>query len=295
MSPTVWRLGEVLKEATAFLESRRIESPRLNAERLLARMLAVTRIDLYLRFEQPLTPEEREHYKALLRRRADHEPLQYILGETEFMSLPFLVTPDVLIPRPETEILVEKAVEKFQAFPSPAILDVGTGSGCIAVSLARYLKGARITAADVCTKALAVAAANAEKNGLAERIRFRLLDVRDPEAGADLGGAFDAVVANPPYVAAAEWGGLPEEIRFYEPREALCDEGDGYTFYRYIASRAFRWLRPDGLILLETGDGQAGKVRDIFSERGYFSEGVYSDLNGTSRVVCLGVPQRNQE
>lgn len=287
VSESVWRLGPVLQEASAFLRSRQTENPRLNAERLLAHVLGLTRIDLYLQFDKPLTMEEREAYKTLLRRRAGHEPLQYILGETEFMSLPFRVTPDVLIPRPETELLVEKLVERFQSVPSPMFLDIGTGSGCIAVSLAHYLPEAQITAVDLSQSALQIASGNAEANGVAERIRFIPLDIRNPESPEKWDGLFDAFVSNPPYLALSEWDGLAEEIRAHEPRIALCDEGDGLAFYRLIAEKAASWLKPGGTVCLEVGDGQAPFVRDIFKGRNYQTEDIHADLNGIERVFIF--------
>jgi len=280
-------LGPVLQEATVFMRSRQIENPRLNAERLLAHVLSLTRIDLYLQFDKPLTTEEREAYKMLLRRQAGHEPLQYILGETEFMSLPFRVTPDVLIPRPETEILVEKVIERVQTVPSPTFLDIGTGSGCIAVSLAHYLPGARITAVDRSESALKIASENAEANGVADRIQFMPLDIRNPEPPEKWDGLFDAIVSNPPYVALSEWDRLTEEIRIHEPRIALCDEGDGLAFYRLIAEKTASWLKPEGTICLETGDGQTVSVQNIFKRNGFRTESIHADLNGIDRVLIF--------
>jgi release factor glutamine methyltransferase len=287
VSGSVWRLGPVLQEASGFLQSRQIENPRLNAERLLAHVLNLTRIDLYLQFDKPLTMEEREAYKTLLRRRAGHEPLQYILGGTEFMSLSFRVTPDVLIPRPETEILVEKVIERFRTVPSPTFLDIGTGSGCIAIGLAHSLPEAQITAVDVSEKALKIAFGNAEVNGVKGRIHFMPLDIRSPESPDILNEAFDAIVFNPPYVALTEWDRLAEEIRAHEPRIALCDEGDGLVFYRLIAEKAASWLKPEGFICLEAGDRKAAAIREIFEKNGFRTEGIHADLNGIERVIIF--------
>ena len=286
MSEPIWRLGQVLQEATRFLESKSIESSRLNAERLLAHVLDLTRMDLYLQFDKPLNQKEREGYKSLLRRRVGREPLQYILGETEFMSLPFKVTPDVLIPRPETELLVEKVAEQFGDSDSPHILDIGTGSGCIAISLAHRLPNARITGVDVSEAALKMAAQNAGLNRVDERITFQILDILQEESG-EKQSEFDVIVSNPPYIALAEWEDLQEEVREFEPRISLCDEGDGLGFYRHIASRAPVFLKPKGRIYLEIGYTQSAAVQTIFEEAGFLKKVSYPDLNGIERVLCF--------
>ena len=280
-----WRLMEVLREATAFLEERGIENPRLNAERLLGHALGLSRMDLYLRFEQPLSPREREIFKTLLRRRASHEPLQYILGETEFMSLPFKVVPDVLIPRPETETLVERVVEEMKDRKTIRILDIGVGSGNLAVSLAHYLDGAEIVGVDVDSGVLSVAEENGRRNRVGERIRFAVADVREETFVGRVDPPFDAVVSNPPYVSLEEWKTLPEEIREHEPKEALCDGGDGFSFFRLIASRGKELLKSGGKLFFEVGDGQSGRVKEILTDSGYREITGHPDLNGIERVV----------
>ena len=281
----VWRLMDVLKEAALFLETRGVESPRLNAERLLAQVLGIGRVDLYLQFDQPLSPAEREAFKAGLRRRAGGEPLQYILGETEFMSLALAVNPAVLIPRPETEILVEAVLNRFDAATPVRILDIGTGSGAIAVSLAHFLPEAEVTAVDLSKDALEVARHNAARHGVEARIRFMEADLYDPGLAKLAGSPFDAVVSNPPYVALAEWEGLQVEVRDHEPRLALCDEGDGLSAYRALAAQAVPLLKPGAGLWVEVGDSQSGPVSDLFQKAGLKDVTILSDLNAIGRVV----------
>lgn len=276
---------DVLKEATGFLKIKDIKDPRLNAERLMCHVLGLSRIDLYLRFEQPLSREEREAYKTLLRRRATHEPIQYILGETEFMSLPFKVTPDVLIPRPETEILVEKVVEEIGNQKEIKLLDIGVGSGNIVVSLAKYLMKAEVVGVDIDEKVLSLAATNARMNGVEERIRFIKADVREGDFAGAVEPPFDVVVSNPPYVSSEEWDVLPNEIRKYEPPSALCDDGDGLAFFEVIARRGNEVLMPDGMIFFEVGDRQSEAVQAILKGSEYSSVEVFLDLNGIERIV----------
>jgi len=275
-------LSDVLTEATAFLKSKEISDPRLNAERMLAHVLQISRIELYLQFDRPLNQSEREQYKDFLRRRAAHEPLQYILGETEFMSLPFRITPDVLIPRPETEVLVELVLEDAKTEPVQTILDIGTGSGCIAVSLAANLSDVQITAADVSRKALEVASQNARLNGVQDRVQFTEGDI---QSGLDLESRFDVVVSNPPYIALNEWDKLDPEIREHEPRMALCDESDGLKFYKMMADQSESFLERGGKIYLEVGDTQSEEVLKILNEAGFSNAQSYPDLNQIHRVV----------
>ncbi|MBN2105232.1 peptide chain release factor N(5)-glutamine methyltransferase [bacterium] len=281
---------DVLQEAVAYLESRHIEHARLNAERLLAHILGVSRMDLYLQFEKPLKTEEREAYKHLLRRRAGREPLQTILGETEFMSLPFNVTENVLIPRPETEILVENAIEitktRFGNKSSIHILDIGTGSGCIAVSLARYLKNARILAVDQHPAALNLARKNAELNAVNDQIEFIRMNIIE-SSGMPGKIRFDLIVSNPPYIRTPDLPTLPPEIRDHEPVDALDGGPDGLRYYRSFQSILPDWLNESGAVLLEIGADQAKDVQNIFSQSPWTSIRLLQDLAGLDRVIIL--------
>jgi len=276
---------DVLKEATGFLEARQIEAPRLNAERLMAHVLGLSRVELYLRFDQPLEPGERQAYKAVLRQRAGGTPLQYILGETEFMSLNFRVNPAVLIPRPETETLVEFVMHQHPVERAVSLIDVGTGSGAIALSLAHYLPQASVTALDISQHALETAKQNAEQLGLSDRLHWQRGDLYSDDFVRSIGKTFDAVVSNPPYVTLAEYAALATEIREHEPRLALCDEGDGLSAYRHLAGHAATLLKPGGLLAVEVGDTQSEAVQAIFQTAGLLAVDIIKDLNGIGRVV----------
>ena len=280
-----WRLIDVLKEAAAFLETRGIDNSRLNAEQLLGHVLGLKRIDLYLQFEKPISLQERETYKTLLLKRASHEPLQYILGETEFMSLSFKVTPDVLIPRPETETLVEKIVEEAGGEKQIKILDIGTGSGNIAISLSKYMTGAKIVAVDTNDKILSIARENAALNDVEGKIEFIKTDIREKNFCQVIMPPFDLVVSNPPYVSEKAWEVLPEEIRRYEPKDALYGGADGFFFFRAIGEIGKEILTQGGKLFLEVGDGQSEEVETILRKIGYQNVKIFPDLNGIDRVV----------
>jgi release factor glutamine methyltransferase len=279
-----WTVLSLLDSSTAYLLDRGVESPRLTAELLLAHVLHCTRVQLYLNFDKPASAGERSSFKELLRRRAAHEPLQYILGTAGFMGLTFHVDGRVLIPRPETELLVEMALALSRSQPVPGILDIGTGSGNIAVSLAHCIPGCRVLAIDASEEALEVARRNAGGNGVAERITFRPADIlRDdtsfPEA------PFDLIVSNPPYISTEEFALLAPEIRDHEPKMATGDGGDGLTFYRKIASRGLSLLRPEGHVIVEHAYNQQEDVLGIFRGAGYAEVTGSRDYAGVPRVV----------
>ena len=280
-----WSLMDVLKEATIFLAADHLENPRLDAERLLGHVLGLPRIELYLRFEQPLTPEEREKFKQVLHRRAAHEPLQHIIGETEFMSLPFKVSPVIMIPRPETETLVEKIIETGGGREQMRVLDIGTGCGNITVSLAKYLPNAEIHGVDINQNILAIAQENGRINEVEHRISWILADVKSPTFAHDVKPPYEVIVSNPPYVSKEEWTSLPREIREFEPRSAICDESDGLTFYQEIARKGISLLKKNGQIFYEVGYQQGESVCRILLESGYHEVGILPDLNGIDRVV----------
>ncbi len=281
-----WTVLSLLEWSTAYLSERGFESPRLNCELLLCHILGLERLELYLNFDRPLSREETTKYKALFRRRLRHEPVQYILGTTEFMGARLRVDPRVLIPRPDTEVLVEQAVTCLTASGAgaPYILDIGTGSGAIAIGLARLVGGCTILAIDASRDALELARDNARINGLSSRISFMECDfLRD--ANGLPSGAFDLVVSNPPYITAAEFGSLPAEVRAFEPAYALCDGADGLMFYREIARQGQRLLRPGGRIIVEIGYGQSGAVQAIFEEQGLRAPEAVKDYAGIERVL----------
>lgn len=225
-------------------------------------------------------------FRALIQRRLAGEPIQYITGETGFYGLPFRVTPEVLIPRPETEHAVEKVLELAAHFQSPRIVDVGAGSGAIAVALACKLAGAQLTATDLSPAALAVARENAARNGAADRIRFLEGDLLSPLAGEQ----FDFVVSNPPYVAESDRETLAVEVRGFEPALALFAGGDGLAIYRRLIPQAFTALVPGGWMVLEMGCGQKAAVAALLAEAGFGEIEFTADLQGIARVACARRP-----
>lgn len=280
-------IADLLSKSAAWLKDKGCTSPRLDAELLLAEVLGMSRVDLYVKFDQPLIPSEIDSYREFIRRRAEGEPVAYILGRAYFHNLEIKVNGSVLIPRPETEHLVEAAIEFLMEgdWPSPPeVLDLCTGSGAIAIAIAKGFPEADITASDASVEALALAAENATLTGVAPRIRFvqsDLFEDIDPVA------TYDLIVANPPYISAEEWETLPRDVREFEPREALYGGLDGLDFYRLLAEQAPQQLKPDGGLVLETGSTQAVAVREMLEATGHFKTvGVFQDYAGLDRVVA---------
>lgn len=284
----------LLRKSVAFFEEKGVDEAKRTAELLLAHALGAKRIDLYVRFEQPLRDDELERFRASVRRRLAGEPVQYILGQTEFYGLPFHVSPGVLIPRPETEHLVEAAVDYLRPIAArmlpegraPRVLDIGTGSGCIAIAVARHVPGARIVAVDVSSAALEVARANASLNAVDDAVEFIEGDVLADER-AVFRGPYDLVLSNPPYIAAADMTALQREVRDHEPHTALTDNGDGLTFYRRIALLLRAMCAGDGGCFLEIGYGQHDAVRDIFVAAGFPPPTFISDYASIPRVAVI--------
>jgi len=254
---------------------------RRDAESLLLHLAGKNRAWLLTHLEDEFGGCTAIGYAGLLDRRAQGEPLQYITGETEFYGLPFRVTRDVLIPRPETEHLVENVLKLSGSFATPRIVDVGTGSGAIAVALAHKLPQAQITAVDISTPALALARRNAEQNGVAARIRFLSGDLLAPIAAEQ----FDIVVSNPPYVPSADRASLAVEVRDYEPALALFAGDDGLQVYRRLIPAAFAALAPGGYVALEIGCGQVPAIRSLMIDSGFEQIEFLPDLQNIPRVV----------
>jgi release factor glutamine methyltransferase len=229
---------------------------------------------------------ESSRYADLLERRHRGEPIQYITGETEFYGFPFRVTPDVLIPRPETELLVEKVFDLAACFRAPRIVDVGTGSGAISATLAHKLPHASITATDLSAPALAIARQNAERNGVSQRIRFLSADLLDPLAEE----RFEIVVSNPPYVPTTDRPSLPVEVRDHEPALALFAGPDGLDAYRRLIPQAFACLVPGGFLTLEIGHGQSPAIRDLLASSGFHQIEFLPDLQNILRVALAQRP-----
>ena len=277
MSET-WTLLKLLRWTTDYFAEKGVDNPRLDAELLLAYVLKLDRVGLYLNFDRPLIDEELDAIRPLVKRRGQREPLQYLIGKSEFWSLEFEVSPAVLIPRADTEILVEEALAR--AGGEGKLLDVGTGSGAIAVSLATELPGWQVTGLDISAAALAVAGGNAEKNGVAGRVRFLQGDLAELPRQQ-----YDLIVSNPPYIAQAEWDSLMPEVRCFEPKQALLAENDGLDCYQKLLAQAPSCLKSGGWLLVETGYQQAAAVQRLFADSGLREIFVRDDYAGQPRVV----------
>jgi release factor glutamine methyltransferase len=269
-------LRDALADGEATLAEAGIDTARVDAELLAEKALGLTRLELYLDPNRDLSAEEAQSFRELLERRRAREPTAYILGEWGFRRLKLAVDPRVLIPRPGTEAVVERCLAHLADLAAPAVLDVGTGSGAIALAIADEHPGARVTAIDSSADALAVAAANAERTGLGQRVELLLRDLAEP-----LGGPYDLVVANPPYVGADELPELDPEVRDWEPEEALV--GRGHT--EAVAAAARDALRPEGWLVLEVGDGRGAPVSALLRRLGYSAVSAGPDLTGRDRVV----------
>jgi len=287
----VWSVVELLKTTIAFFAEKKIDEPRLSAELLLGHVLGLQRLQLYLDHERPLTLKELEAFRAACRERLQGRPVQYIAGEAFFYGYQFFVDERVLIPRPETELVLEHAMERLAASgldsaDSPSILDVGTGSGCIAITLALRLPGARVTAADVSADALDVARRNADAHGVSERIRFVEADALSASFADAVGGPFDLLVSNPPYIPEAEWATLQEEVRRYEPRLALVAP-TGFEYYQSIAVAAPSLLRKGGVLCFELHADGAAEVRNLLGSS-FADVQVMQDYNKLDRgLSCM--------
>jgi len=276
-----------MKSAISHLQKRGFDEARLNVELLLAHALRCRRIELYSNFQRSLTQEEVGEFFLLYERRLKHEPVQYILGATSFMGLQMKVDPRVLIPRPETETLVEQTMIACNNFASGGkihILEIGTGSGNIAIALAKYVKNVRVTSIDNSPTALDVARMNIREHGLESTVELREMNIFEPMDQLLL-RRFDVLVSNPPYVPPDEWETLRPEVKNYEPKNAATDSEDGFEFYRRIFELAPYLLVDRGLALVEVGDGCAKEVEELMNQNGLEEISIAPDLQGTNRVV----------
>lgn len=292
-----WTILKLLRWTTDYFLEKGVSEPRASAEVLLAHVLGLSRLDLYLRYDQPLSPEELSRFKALMLRRRAGEPVAYLTGHREFWSLDFLVTPGVLIPRPETEILVSAAIEAAKEFleTEPKTenrksktgpfwgVEIGVGSGAVVVSLARELPQITWLALDLSAAALAVARDNARRHGVADRLHL----VRgDLVAGLKTQPRFALMVANLPYVPRTAWEQLPKDIKDYEPPAALLGGEDGLDLIRVLVRQAHLFLQPGGCLALEVGAGQAELVLELLRQtEAYERLEIVTDYQGIQRVV----------
>jgi release factor glutamine methyltransferase len=286
-SGDVWTVGRLLTWTTDWLTGRGSESPRLDAEVLLAFVRGCPRIALYTAFDVPVNEEERARFRGLVKRRGDGEPVAYLVGNREFFSLSFGVSPAVLVPRPETEQLVVRVLDLCQtagpAGQRPRIIDVGTGSGAIVVTLAKRLPQAEFVATDISSESLAVARDNAKRHGVADRIEFVECDLLgDPRAA----GPWDVIVSNPPYVREDEFDALPRDVRLHEPRTALVAGPTGVEVIGRLAAAAAEQLVPGGWLLVEVGPSTAAAAEEAIAAQAALSlEPTLKDMAALPRIV----------
>ncbi len=273
---------EIIKRTTDFFAGKGIESPRLNAELLIGHALGLKRMQLYLQFERPLADADLDQIRPLVRRRAQHEPVQYILGETEFCGLRLKVDRRALIPRPETELLVESVVKACGATPPKRALDLGTGTGAIALALARSFPDSSVVAVELSEDALALARENAAATALDGRVQFVQSRWYEALARED---RFDLIVANPPYLSAEETAQAAVEVREFEPTAALTAADDGMADLREIIAAAPRFLAPTGMLALETGIAQHAALLELATAAGFRRIESRRDLSGRDRFV----------
>ena len=287
-APKAMTRSALLRAGVSLLSDAGIPNAENEAIWILEFALGTSRLALRLEGSRTISPREQDRVMELFARRAAREPLQYILGSQEFCGLEFLVDRSVLIPRPETELLVEQVVQhNFRTWP-PIIADIGTGSGCIAVAVARALPTAVLYATDRSPAALRVAEHNAARHGVKDRVQFLLGNLLEPLRAHGLEGKVAAVVSNPPYIPDGELLELQPEVRMFEPRLALAGGMDGLEFHHQLLGSAMEFLAPGGLLVLEVGQGQAGPLSEIaVAHGGYAQAGLVRDAAGIERVVCL--------
>lgn len=275
---------EAIQKSTEFLAKKGVESPRLQAELLLAHLLKMPRMKLYLSFERALAPAETNALRELVKRRGRREPLQHITGSVSFCGLEIAVNRQALVPRPETELLAELGWQFLSTLnPQPSTaLDFGTGTGCIAIALAVKCPNAKITATDVSAEALALAGENVARHNVAGQIQFFR---GDGFAAFSTDETFDLIISNPPYIPTGEIATLQPEVRDFDPRAALDGGADGLDFYRRLGREAKSFLKPDGRIMLEFGDGQDGAIRKIFEAEKWIVEAVKEDYSHRARIL----------
>lgn len=288
MSEDVWTIARILKTTQDYFAAKGIDSPRLDAEVLLAHVLKVGRVHLYTHHDRPLDTAERDAYRELVRRRAAREPVAYILAEREFYGRAFTVTRDVLVPRPETEHLVDAVLAwaRERGLAAPRLADLGTGSGAIAVTLAAELPDAHVVATDLSPAALEVARGNAARLGVGERVELLHGDLLAPLAALSE-RRFDVIASNPPYVPETDRRDLQPEVRDHEPAMALFAGADGLAVIRRLVAEAGAFLGRPGLLAFEIGAGQAAAVRALCEQHGWPAVEFAADLQGHPRVALV--------
>ena len=283
--PSTWRVIDLIHWAETYLKEKEFDNPRAEIEWLLCALLDCNRLNVYLRFEEPLSQSQLTILRNWVKRRLQNEPLQYITGSCDFYGRQFLINSKVLIPRPETERLVDIAIEKIKGINSPSILDVGTGSGCIATTLGLEIPDSKVMGVDISLDALEVANENKAKL-CSENVLFIEMDILNtfPEK------LFDLLVSNPPYIPKNEMENLMKDVKDFEPVIALEDENNGFTFYKRFAEIGRTLVKPGAWFVLEVGMGDhPSMVKSIFSNSGYLNVELIKDYNGDNRVLVVQV------
>ncbi len=282
-----WTIQKLLNWITEYLTNKGIESPRFSAEILLGGVLGLKRIELYTQFDKPAATKQLDKLHDLVKRAGQQEPVAYLVGKTEFYSLELNITPACMIPRPETELLVERAIEFLRTRDGTQfVCDLCTGSGCIAVAIGNNYPNARIIATDICDEALAVADENVKKHQLKNKITLLCGDLFDPVMPQLDVAKFDLIVCNPPYVSSAEYEKLDKNVKDYEPRKALFAGVDGLDIYRRIIEKADEFLKPNAALMLEIGYAQGPAVRELLKQTEAFTEiKIEKDFHNNDRIV----------
>ena len=283
--PKTWRVIDLINWAESYFKEKGFENPRSEIEWLLRAVLKCNRMDVYLRFEEPLSQSQLATLRSWVKRRLEREPLQYITGFCDFYGREFSVNEHVLIPRPETERLIDTALEKVKGLDSPSILDIGAGSGCIATTLGLEIPGSTVLGIDVSEDAIGIANKNKEKLE-AENVSFQKMNILEqrPE------GEFDVLVSNPPYIPKGEMDGLMKDVKDFEPTVALTDQKDGLIFYKRFAEVGKEVVKSSGWIILEVGlEDHPSAVKKIFSESGFPDTELIKDYNGDDRVLVIKI------
>jgi release factor glutamine methyltransferase len=289
-------ISQAVIEGANRLQANGIDQERRTAGLLLCHVTGIDRTHLLTRSEEQIDETHYRDYLALVERRASGEPIQYLTGHQEFYGLDFIVSSDVLIPRPETEFLIERVINllKGDAVSSPLIVDVGTGSGCIAVTLAKQLPRSRLIATDASQAALTVARENAERHGVYDRIEFLEGDLLAPLSDRGLEGAVDVLASNPPYVNAGSREALQREVRDWEPGAALFGGADGLAFYQRLLMDGLRYLKPGGSLVVEIGYGQLDSITGLVNRSLWKLADTIPDLQGIPRILTLRAPSDNR-
>ncbi|MFA6472243.1 MAG: peptide chain release factor N(5)-glutamine methyltransferase [Candidatus Latescibacterota bacterium] len=283
MSEKTLRVVDLIITASKHLKSKGFENARLEVERMLGSVLGLNRIELYISFDRPVSETEVGRFRALYRRRLAHEPLQYVTGSTEFRELRIITDNRALIPRPETEILVSVAIEYLRGYEKPLVADLGTGTGVIALSVAKEIPGAKVVAVELSDDALQLADENIQALRLGNSVTLKKGDMLE---GVVEFGLFDAILSNPPYISSGDIKTLQPEINVYEPRAALDGGSDGMRYLRTVAENAHRHLKSGGLLLLECGEEQADIIKKALEQVCHYrSIEIIKDMTGRERLV----------